>query len=179
MVTFSPVAVVSVNPEKDTLVIVPADPPAAGPDLALEPLPDPNPPAGLLVAAGEAVAVPPLAAAVPGVLLQAATVATTTAAAPPAMTLPRLLENICLTPIVEILDLRFRRPSRKCRGKSLEGDREVVQHGLRANPSAKDPQDYAKATCSVTSATPQRRNAATPQRRNAATPQRPADRRLP
>jgi hypothetical protein len=45
------VAVVSVKPEEDTLVIVPADPPAAGPDRALEPPPDPNPPAGLLLAA--------------------------------------------------------------------------------------------------------------------------------
>jgi hypothetical protein len=55
MVTFWPVAVVSVNPEEVTLVIVPAEPPAAGPDLALEPLPDPNLPA-LLLTDGEAVA---------------------------------------------------------------------------------------------------------------------------
>src|ERR1700689_4266524 len=54
MVPFSPVAVVRVNPEQDTLVIVPADPPAAGPDRALEPLPDPNPRAGLLGGAGAA-----------------------------------------------------------------------------------------------------------------------------
>jgi hypothetical protein len=124
-----------VNPEEDTLVIVPTDPPAAGPDRALEPLPDPNPPAGLLVAAAEAVAGALLAVLVP--LLQAATVAITPAAAAAAMTLPRLLENICLTPVVEILDLRFRRPSRKCSGKSLEGGRKVVPHGLRAKPSAK------------------------------------------
>src|ERR1700678_2271891 len=130
MVTFSPVEVVSVNPEEDTLVIVPIDPPAAGPDLALEPLPDPNPPAGLLVAAGEAVAGAPLAVLVVP-LLQAATVAITPAVAATAMTLPRLLENICLTPVVEILDLRFRRLSRRCRGKSLEGGRKVVQRGLR------------------------------------------------
>jgi hypothetical protein len=51
MVTFSPVAVVRVNPEEDTLVIVPDDPPAAGPDRALDPSPDPNPPAGLLLPA--------------------------------------------------------------------------------------------------------------------------------
>jgi hypothetical protein len=135
MVTFSPAAVVSVNPEEDTLVIVPTDPPAAGSDLALEPLPDPNPPAGLLVAAGEAVAGALLAVLV--VLLQAATVAITPAAAAAAMTLPRLLENMCLSPIVEILDLRYRRPRRKCRGKILEGGCKVVQHGLRAKASAK------------------------------------------
>src|SRR5580693_73924 len=34
MVTFSPVAVVSVKPEEDRLVIVPTDPPAAGPEPA-------------------------------------------------------------------------------------------------------------------------------------------------
>jgi hypothetical protein len=63
-VTFWPVAVVSVNPEEDTLVIVPADPPAAGPDRALEPLPDP--PAGLLLAAaGVAAALPDVAVTIP------------------------------------------------------------------------------------------------------------------
>jgi hypothetical protein len=104
MVTFSPVAVVSVNPVEDRLVIVPIDPPAAGPDRALEPLPDPNPPALLLTAAGlpaaagaDAEAGALLAAAVPvALLLQAATVALRTAAAPTAMTLLRLLENMCL-----------------------------------------------------------------------------------
>jgi len=48
MVTFWPVAVVSVNPEEDTLLTVPDDPPAAGPDRALDP-----PPLELLLAAGE------------------------------------------------------------------------------------------------------------------------------
>jgi hypothetical protein len=66
MVTFWPVAVVSVNPEEDRLVIVPADPPAAGPDRALEPLPDPNPLAGLLLAAaGAAEALPEVAVTIP------------------------------------------------------------------------------------------------------------------
>jgi hypothetical protein len=103
IVTFSPVAVVSVNPEEDTLVIVPADPPAAGPDRALEPLPDPNPPAGLLLAAaGAAAADELLALAVLDVLLpQAVTEAIATAAAPVAMTLLRLLENMRLTPVVK------------------------------------------------------------------------------
>jgi hypothetical protein len=139
MVTFSPVEVVSVNSEEDTLVIVPIDPPAAGPDLALEPLPDPDPPAGLLLllAAGVAVAVVGALLAVPVVLLQAATEAITPAAAATAMTLLRLLENMCLIPVVEILDLRYRRPSRKCPGKSLEGGREVVQRGLNAKASAR------------------------------------------
>src|ERR1700691_6185864 len=94
MVTFSPVAVVSVNPEEDTLVIVPLDPPAAGPDRALEPPPDPEPPAGLLLAAllvAVAVAGARLAASGRDVLLQAATVAITPATAAAAMTLPRLL----------------------------------------------------------------------------------------
>jgi hypothetical protein len=110
-VTFSPVAVVSVNPEEDTLVIVPTDPPAAGPDRALEPLPDPNPPAGLLLAVGAAeddelpaagAADEPLVLAVLDVLLpQAVTEAIATAAAPVAMTLLRLLENMCLTPVVK------------------------------------------------------------------------------
>jgi hypothetical protein len=152
-------------------VIVPDDPPAAGPDRALEPPPDPNPPAGLLlvavlVAAGVAVAVAGvlLAAAVPDVLLQAATVAITPAAAAAAMTLPRLLclldlpcslcslcsldlprlpdlpcllENMRLTPVVEILDLRYRRARRKCCAEKPEGGCKVVQHGLRAKATAR------------------------------------------
>lgn len=43
MVTFWLVAVVSVNPAEDTLVIVPTDPPAAGPDRALDPESRANP----------------------------------------------------------------------------------------------------------------------------------------
>jgi hypothetical protein len=39
MVTFWPVEVVSVKPDADTLLAVPAEPPAAGPDRALDPLP--------------------------------------------------------------------------------------------------------------------------------------------
>ena len=39
MVTFWPVGVVSVKPDADTLVTVPDDPPAAGPDRALDPAP--------------------------------------------------------------------------------------------------------------------------------------------
>jgi hypothetical protein len=39
MVTFWPVAVVSVKPDVDTLLAVPTEPPAAGPDRALDPLP--------------------------------------------------------------------------------------------------------------------------------------------
>ena len=103
IVTFSPVAVVSVNPEEDTLVIVPADPPAAGADRALEPLPDPNPPAGLLLAAaGGAAADELLALAVLDVLLpQAVTEAIAIAAAPVTMTLLRLLEIMRLTPVVK------------------------------------------------------------------------------
>src|SRR6202167_3547992 len=136
MVTFSPVAVVSVNPEGDTLVIVPADPPAAGPDRALEAPPDAGPPAGLLLAAAEAEVLP--AAAVPEALLpQAATAAIRTAAAPAAMTALRLLENICLTPIVEILDLRYRRPRWKFGGRNPEGNRKVVQHELKPRDSQK------------------------------------------
>jgi hypothetical protein len=93
--------VVSVNPEEDTLVIVPTEPPAAGPDRALEPLPDPNPPAGLLLAAAGA-GDELLALAVLDMLLpQAVTEAIATAAAPVAMTLLRLLENMRLTPVVK------------------------------------------------------------------------------
>jgi hypothetical protein len=148
-VTFWPVAVVSVNPEEDKLLTMPADPPAAGPDRALDAAPDPSPSAGLLLAAG---VVPLLAAAVPGVLLQAATVAITAAAAPAAMTLLRLLENMRLTPGVEILDLRYRRARRKFGGKSLEGDREVVRHELTAKASPSGPQGHAKVTGSARSA---------------------------
>ena len=39
MVTFWPVAVVRVKPDVDTLPAVPTEPPAAGPDRALDPLP--------------------------------------------------------------------------------------------------------------------------------------------
>ena len=46
MVTFWPVDVVSVKPDADTLLAVPTEPPAAGPDRALDPLPPaPEPPA--------------------------------------------------------------------------------------------------------------------------------------
>jgi hypothetical protein len=38
MVTFWPAAVVRVKPEADTLLAVPIEPPAAGPDRALAPL---------------------------------------------------------------------------------------------------------------------------------------------
>ncbi|HEY5195617.1 MAG TPA: hypothetical protein VIJ51_01160 [Solirubrobacteraceae bacterium] len=38
-VTFSPATVNSPNPDTDTLLTVPADPPAAGPDRALDPPP--------------------------------------------------------------------------------------------------------------------------------------------
>jgi hypothetical protein len=65
MVTFWPVAVVSVNPEEDTLLTVPTVPPAAGPDRALDPPPDPKPPAWLLPAAGAAEALLEVAATIP------------------------------------------------------------------------------------------------------------------
>ncbi len=46
MVTFWPVAVDSVKPDVDTLLTVPTEPPAAGPDRALDPWPPvPEPPA--------------------------------------------------------------------------------------------------------------------------------------
>ena len=43
MVTFWPADVVSVKPDVDRLVTVPAAPPAAGPDRALDPPPPPDP----------------------------------------------------------------------------------------------------------------------------------------
>jgi hypothetical protein len=60
-VTFWPADVVMVKPDVDRLPTVPDDPPAAGPDRALDPPPpDPKPPAeplleadGLLLAAAE------------------------------------------------------------------------------------------------------------------------------
>jgi hypothetical protein len=42
MVTFWPADVVSVKPDEDRLSTVPAAPPAAGPDRALDPPPDPE-----------------------------------------------------------------------------------------------------------------------------------------
>jgi hypothetical protein len=45
MVTFWPAEVVSVKPDADTLLAVPIEPPAAGPERALDPLPTPEPPA--------------------------------------------------------------------------------------------------------------------------------------
>jgi hypothetical protein len=45
MVTFWPAEVVSVKPDADTLLAVPTEPPAAGPDRALDPLPVPVAPA--------------------------------------------------------------------------------------------------------------------------------------
>jgi len=65
MVTFWPVVVVSVNPEEDTLLTVPTVPPAAGPERALDPLPAPEPPAGLLLAAGVAEALLEVAVTIP------------------------------------------------------------------------------------------------------------------
>jgi hypothetical protein len=51
-VTFWPAEVVIVKPDVERLLTVPAAPPAAGPDRALDPLPpDPKPPAGLPPAA--------------------------------------------------------------------------------------------------------------------------------
>jgi hypothetical protein len=44
-VTFWPAEVVSVKPDADTLLVVPIEPPAAGPDRALDPVPAPEPPA--------------------------------------------------------------------------------------------------------------------------------------
>jgi hypothetical protein len=43
-VTFWPAEVVSVKPDADTLLAVPIEPPAAGPDRALDPLPLPPAP---------------------------------------------------------------------------------------------------------------------------------------
>jgi hypothetical protein len=90
-----------VNPAEVTLLTVPAAPPAAGPERALDPWPpDPKPPAGglawvpgvLLLAAGEALLA--VAATIP---YEPAPI--TTAVIPAAMTLLRMLENICLTPV--------------------------------------------------------------------------------
>jgi hypothetical protein len=51
MVTFWPAEVVSVKPDAVTLLAVPTEPPAAGPDRALDPLPVPAPAANLLLLA--------------------------------------------------------------------------------------------------------------------------------
>jgi hypothetical protein len=51
-VTFCPAAVVIVKPDPDTLSTVPAAPPAAGPDRALDPPPEPGVP-GPAVADGD------------------------------------------------------------------------------------------------------------------------------
>jgi hypothetical protein len=65
MVTFWPVAVVSVKPEEDTLLTVPTVPPAAGPDRALDPPPDPEPATGLVLAVGVAEALLEVAVTIP------------------------------------------------------------------------------------------------------------------
>ena len=65
MVSFSPAEVDSVKPEEDTPLTVPLDPPAAGPDRALDPPPDPEPPAGLLLPAAGVAALLELAATIP------------------------------------------------------------------------------------------------------------------
>jgi hypothetical protein len=62
-----------VKPAADTLLIVPAAPPAAGPDRALEPLPpDPRPPAAGLLLAGLLLAGVGLLLATAGGLLEVA-----------------------------------------------------------------------------------------------------------
>jgi hypothetical protein len=65
------------------------------------------------------------------------------------MTLLRLLENISLTPVREAIDLRYRWPRWRCRGKSAESGREVVQRELMAKASANGPQGHAKDTRAV------------------------------
>jgi hypothetical protein len=82
-VTFWPADVVIVKPDVDKLLTVPDDPPAAGPDRALDP-----PPPELLLAAGE-------------VLLEVALTipeeqpATAMATPPATMDMVSLRENIC------------------------------------------------------------------------------------
>jgi hypothetical protein len=88
-VTFGPADVVMVKPDVDTLPTVPDDPPAAGPDRALDP-PPPEP----LLAAGELL----LAAA--GLLEVALTIpeeqpATAMATTPATMDMVSLREDIC------------------------------------------------------------------------------------
>jgi hypothetical protein len=68
-VTFWPAVVVSVKPDADTPLTVPTEPPAAGPDRALDPpAPDPEPPARewpLLMAVGVVVALLDVALTIP------------------------------------------------------------------------------------------------------------------
>jgi hypothetical protein len=114
MVIFWAPAVVSVKPDADTLLTVPTEPPAAGPDRALDPLP-PAPlaagkawPLALLLAAAELLpaAVELLPAAAELLLEELEEQATiprepppiTIAVIPVVMVLPRLLENISFTP---------------------------------------------------------------------------------
>jgi hypothetical protein len=108
MVTFWAPAVVSVKPDADTLLTVPTEPPGAGADRALDPLPPPAPlaagkawPLALLLAAAEL-----LLAAVALPLEELEEQATIPKEPPPititvipvVMVLPRLLENISFTP---------------------------------------------------------------------------------
>jgi hypothetical protein len=95
-VTFCPAEVVSVKPDADTLVTLPDDPPAAGPDRALDPPPPvPNGPPGALEATCEVVA----AVAVLEPLLEVALTipnalpATASAAAPAAIHLVSLVRK--------------------------------------------------------------------------------------
>jgi hypothetical protein len=127
MVTFWPVAVVSVKPDAVTLPAVPTEPPAAGPDRALDPWPpDPKPPPPeprppLLV-------VVLLLAAVVALLEVASTIpyeppAITTAAIPAATTLDLLLENISLSSFSWAVNLSYASPRWSFSGGKLEAHR--------------------------------------------------------
>ena len=97
-----------VKPGVDTLLTVPDDPPAAGPDRALDPLPP-----ELLLAAGEVLlaAGEVLLAAGEALLEVALTIpeeqpATAIAATPATMDMVSLRENTGRAPVVDAIDLR-------------------------------------------------------------------------
>ena len=79
-----------VKPEVDTLLTVPDDPPAAGPDRALDP-----PPPELLLAAGELVLAAGEALLEVALTIPEEQPATAMATAPATMDMMGLRENIC------------------------------------------------------------------------------------
>ena len=108
----------------DTLVTVPDDPPAAGPERALEPPPpDPGPPAEPLLAGAELLLAVPLPLLAVALTIPYEPPATAMAAAPTTMDLVSLRENICRKPFVGAMDPRVAADA----GTAMEAARKVAQ----------------------------------------------------
>jgi hypothetical protein len=97
MVTLWPAEVVSVKPDVDRLLTVPAAPPAAGPDRALDPPPDPGTCAKPPLAVDEPLLATAGLAAEVALTIPYAPPAIATAAAPATRDLVSLREDMVLT----------------------------------------------------------------------------------